>query len=656
MVAALAVVCLYAGGAHAATTQLSSNASMDVPPIKTLSLEELGNIEVTTQSKEPERVWNTPAAISVLTQDDIRRLGANNFAELLRMLPGVCVGTVNSNQWAVGVRGFTSNFSRGLLVLIDGRSVYTPLFGGVYWQEQDTMLEDIERIEVIRGPGGVVWGENAVNGVINIITKKSKDTQGAVSSTVGGNLEQFNGELRFGGAVGSGFHYRVFSKGFLRGPEIHPDNDNYDGWHMARGGFRMDWTHNTRDEVTVQGDIYKGDTPRRASAIDTIDPVSGGDVQGRWSHDLGSGSNFYIQGYIDRTVREGQIFGERQNTFNLEGVFQWHANERNTFVFGAGYRNNPTSFTQHFALVDFLPHQQNYLLYSAFGQDEITLIPNRLSLTLGMKAEHNIFTQWELQPSGRLLFKATPHQTYWGSITHAVRNPSQLEEDFRIAFPLSPTLEFLVGGNKNFVSETLLGYEAGYRQLITPRFYIDISTYFNFYGRLLGFLPASVQLDPVINGPALTTLYGNTIQGKTRGVEFAPDFKMNSWWRLSGSYSLLRYNLTSRPGFSDQADVAAYTGSSPLNQEMVQSRMDLTHSIDFDQSLRHVGSLPAQKIPAYTTADLRLGWHHGGFELSVNGRDLLNNGHTEFGSGDSSAPTLRIRRSVFGKIVWTSKP
>ncbi len=657
MVAALAVVCLGGGAARGATTRLSSNASVvDAPPIKTLSLEELGNIEVTTQSKEPEQVWNTAAAISVLTQDDIRRLDANNFAELLRMLPGVFVGTINSNQWAVGVRGFTSTFSKSLLVLIDGRSVYTPLFGGVYWQVQDTMLEDIDRIEVIRGPGGVVWGENAVNGVINIITKKSNDTQGAVSTTVAGNLEQYNGELRYGGGIGKDFTFRAFAKGFLRGPEIHPDNDNYDGWHMARGGFRTDWSPNTRDQVTLQGDLYKGDTPRRATGLDTIDPVSGGDVLGRWSHDLGRGSNFYIEGYIDRTIREGKIFGERQNTFNLDGVFQWRANTHNTFVFGAGYRNNPTSFTQHFALVDFLPHQQNFLLYSAFAQDEIALVPNRLSLTLGVKAEHNIFTQWELQPSGRVLFKATPHQTYWASITRAVRNPSQLEEDFRLAVPVTPTLELLVSGNKNFVSETLLGYEAGYRQLITPSFYLDVATFFNSYGRLQGFLPFMIQPDPVVNELADTELYGNTIQGKTRGVEFAPDWKVRSWWRLGGAYSLLRYNLTSRPGFNDPTDIAGYKGSTPLNQEMVQSRMDLGHSIDFDQSLRHVGSLPAQSVPAYTTADLRLGWHHSGFEVSIAGRDLLDNGHMEFGSGDSSAPTLGIRRNVFGKIVWTSKP
>jgi iron complex outermembrane recepter protein len=623
--------------------------------IKTMSLEELGNIEVTTQSKEPEQVWRTPAAISVLTQEDIRRLGATNIPELLRMLPGVFVGTVNSNQWAIGVRGFTSNFSKSLLVLIDGRSVYTPLFGGVYWQVQDLVLEDIDRIEVIRGPGGTVWGENAVNGVINIITKKSDQTKGALSTTVAGNLELYNGEARWGGSVGKNFAYRIFGKGFLRGPEIHPDGDNYDAWHMMRGGFRTDWTDGKDDTLTVQGDIYRGTTPRRVGLADTEDPVSGGDVLGRWSHDFLNGSNFYVQGYIDRTNREGLVGGIRQITFNLDGVVRLQAGSRNTFVLGVNYRNNPTQFTQHEAGVDFLPHNQNYLLYSLYGQDEIKIVPKRLSLILGVKEEHNPFSGWEVQPSGRLLFRASERQTVWASISRAVRIPSQLEEDFRLTAPITPTLELLVGGNKKFEPETLLGYEAGYRQLITKNFYIDVAGFFNNYKQLQGMLPLVIENDPVVNESAYTILYGNTVQGSTRGIEFAPDWKVMSRWRLGGAYSLLRYNLMSRPGFSDPASVTGYKGSTPLNMIAVQSRIDLGKAFEFDQSLRHYGSAPAQKVAQYTTADLRLGWHRGGVDLSVNGRDLLDEGHQEFGSGDGQVPTLGIRRSVFGKLVWTSK-
>ncbi|MBS1814242.1 MAG: TonB-dependent receptor [Acidobacteria bacterium] len=626
--------------------------------IKTLSLEELGKIEVTTQNKEPEQVWSTPAAISVLTQEDIRRIGATNIPELIRMLPGVFVGTVNSNQWAVGVRGFTSNFSKSLLVLIDGRSVYTPLFGGVYWHVQDLVIEDIDRIEVIRGPGGTIWGQNAVNGVINIITKKANKTQGVMTSQVAANLERYNGSLRIGGKAGEHFHYRLFGKGFLRDHEIHPDGDNYDEWHMMRAGFRTDYTPNEHDSFTLQGDIYHGTTPRRVGVTDTEDPVSGGDILARFSHDFSKGSNVFVQGYIDRTTRGGIVGGVYQNTFDIDGILKWHANDRNTVLVGAGYRNNPTVFRPHEPGVTFLPTDQNYLLYRTFIQDEIALMPDRLTFTAGMKAEHNPFTGWELQPSGRLLFRASEHQSYWASVSRAVRIPSQLEENFRLTAMLSPTLEFLVGGNKHFESETLLGYEAGYRQLLTSNFYIDVAGYFNQYKRLQGFLPMTLGVDDEVSPPiaAYKILYGNTTEGSTRGIEFAPDWKVNSRWRLNGSYSLLRFNLRARDGYSDPAAIRGYVGSSPLNQFSVQSRIDLWRSFEFDQTLRHVGSLPAQNVPSYTTSDLRMGWHHGSFDISVNGRDLLDNGHKEFGAGDDLVPTLGVRRSIFGKIVWTSKP
>jgi len=630
--------------------------------LKDLSLEELGNIEITSQSKQPEEIWQTAAAISVLTQDDIRRLGATNIPDLLRMIPGVFVGTVNSSNWAVGVRGFTDNFSKSLLVLIDGRSVYTPLFGGVYWAVQGTMLEDIERIEVIRGPGGTVWGQNAVNGVINIITKKSSDTHGVLSTTVSGNLEKYNGELRFGGKAGQNFDYRLFGKGFIRGAEIHPDNRNPDQWHMARGGFRTDWTAAPRDHLTFQGDLYTGINPRESIGLDTDDPVSGGDLLLRWSHDLSSkqdsSSNIYAQVYFDRTIREGKIFGERQNTFDVDLVARFLPSHRQTAVLGLNYRNNPTSFTRHNPFVDFEPHEQNYQLYSLYAQDELALIDRRFFLTLGLKAEHNPYTNWELSPTARVLFRANDHQTYWVAVTRAARIPSQLEQNFRITVPLSSKLELLITGNKNFRSELLLGYEAGYRHLITPNFLLDVAGFFNNYDQLQGFLPTGLEIDTFPNPPiaAITTRYGNTVDGSTRGIEFAPDWKVNSFWRLIGNYSLLRYNLKSRTGFNDPASITGYIGSSPHHQISIQSRIDLPHNFQFDQDLRRVGSLPAQKVPAYTTADLRLSWRYKTVDLSINGRDLIDNGHTEFAAGDASVATLGVRRSVFAKLVWRSHP
>jgi iron complex outermembrane receptor protein len=646
----------------AAVILLISPATVHAQSLKDLSLEQLGNIEVTTQSKEPEAIWQTPAAITVLTQEDIRRLGATNIPDLLRMIPGVFVGTVNSSNWAVGVRGFTSNFSKSLLVLIDGRSVYTPLFGGVYWAVQDVLLEDIERIEVIRGPGGTVWGENAVNGVINIITKRSSDTQGVLSTTVAGNLEKYNGELRVGGKVGPRFTYRLFGKGFIRGPEIHPNNRDPDEWHMARGGFRTDWKPGLRDQLEFEGDIYKGTNPRESLNADTEDPVSGGNILARWSRDLSSAhdnsSGFFIQAYVDRTIREGIVGGVKQWTFNFDSLLHIRTGSRNTATVGAGYRRNPTAFTQHIPFVNFLPQHQNYDLASLYGQDEIALAGRRLYLKFGIKSEHNIFTGWDVQPSGRILFRASDHETYWAAITRAVRVPSQLEENFRFAVPLSQNLEFLDAGNKNFKSEILLGYEAGYRHLITPNFLLDIAGFFNDYDHLQGFLPTTIKTDPIATPPvlALTTLYGNTIKGSTRGLEFLANWKVVPSWRLTGSYSLLRYNLSSRDGFSDPGSIAAYVGSNPLHKLSIQSRVDLPHHFELDQDLRHVGSLPAQQVPSYVTADLRLGWRWSNFDLSVNGRDLINNGHTEFAAGDATVATLGVRRSIFVRLIWNSHP
>ena len=628
--------------------------------LKDLSLEQLGDIEVTTQSKEPEEIWRTPAAISVLTQEDIRRLGATNVPDLLRMIPGVFVGTVNSSYWAVGVRGFTSNFSKSLLVLIDGRSVYTPLFGGVYWSVQDTLLEDIDRIEIIRGPGGTVWGENAVNGVINIITKKSSETQGVLLSNVAGNLEKYNGELRAGGS-GQNISYRFFTKGFVRGPEVHPNHRDPDEWHSIRGGFRADWTVSRRDQLVLEGDIYKGNSPRESLNTDTEDPVSGGDVVARWSHDLSAAhdnsSNLFIQTYVDRTIREGVVGGIKQWTVNFDSALRVRAGEHNNVILGAGYRHNPTLFTQHNPFVNFLPQRQNYDLASLFAQDEIA-VGHRVFLTAGLKAEHNIFTGWEVEPAGRILFQPTQHQTWWAAVSRAVRMPSQLEENFRLAAPVSRNLEILISGNKNFQSETLIGYEAGYRRLITPNFFLDIATFFNNYDQLQGFLPTVLQTDPLATPPvaALTSVYGNTVDGSTRGIEFAPDWKITSNWRLKGEYSLLRYNLKSRTGYSDPATITGYVGSSPLHKFSVESRMDLPHHFEFDQDLRRVGSLPAQQVPAYVTADLRLGWHFKGVDLSVNGRDLIDNGHSEFAAGDATVATLGVRRSIFARLTWTSHP
>jgi len=428
--------------------------------LKQLSLEQLGNLEVTTVSKEPGEIQRTAAAIYVLTQEDIRRSGATSIPEVLRLVPGVEVAQIDSSTWAVGIRGFGNSFSKSVLVLIDGRNVYTPLFAGVDWKLQNVMIEDVERIEVIRGPGGTIWGTNAVNGVINIITKNSKDTQGTLVSVGGGNVDQGTGEFRQGGKFGRNINYRVYGMAFGRGPQFHSDHDNFDDWQLGKGGFRMDWDNRGSDSFTVQGDLYKGGVGQRENLafysppasinLDGTEHVSGGNILGRWSRKLGEASDFQLQAYYDRTYRLGPQLGETRNTFDIDFLHQWKVLPRQDIIWGLGARWSPSDFIQTVATVDFLPHHQSDNIYSAFAQDEIAIVRDKLSATIGSKFEHNIYTGWENQPGARLLWTPSTHQTVWAAVTRAVRSPSRLDEDVQqtqLFSPATPPIYLRIAGN-----------------------------------------------------------------------------------------------------------------------------------------------------------------------------------------------------------------
>src|SRR6266404_1264008 len=379
-----------------------------------VSLEDLGQIEVTTASKVPVKATRTPAAIYVITQEDIRRSGATSIPEALRLAPGVEVARVDSNTWSLGMRGFESTLSRSVLVLIDGRSVYTPLFAGVYWQVQDTLLEDIERIEVIRGPGGTIWGANAVNGVINIITKSTKDTHGMLVSMSGGNVDQGIAEVRVGGGNGKGFDYRLHGKGFIRVSEFHPDGSNFDHWKTGQLGFRTDWNLSPRDTLTLQGDMYQGldgervaislYTPPSRQVFNGPHDVGGGNILGRWQRQFSKDSDIQIQGYFDRTTRYSAQLDEIRNTFDIDLLYHVTLKGSQNVLMGVGGRWSPDAIVQKFATLDFQPHNETDSIYSGFLQDQITLIPDKVALTLGSKFEHNNYSGFEIQPNARLLW------------------------------------------------------------------------------------------------------------------------------------------------------------------------------------------------------------------------------------------------------------
>jgi iron complex outermembrane recepter protein len=631
-----------------------------------LSLEQLGNTEVTTVNKEPVKVARTPAAIYVITQDDIRRSGATSIPEALRLAPGVEVARIDSVKWAVGIRGFGSRLSRSVLVLIDGRSVYSPLFHGVYWEVQDTLLEDIERIEVIRGPGGTIWGANAVNGVINIVTKSAKDTQGSLFSAGGGGVNRSLPNFRVGSSHGRNFNYRIYGKGVVRGGGFHSDNDNFDGWWRAQGGFRTDWDATSRDAVTLQGDLYRenaGESVRITSesspSISTVNSnaeLSGGNLLGRWQRNLGSGSDFQLQAYYDRVNRRQASQAEFRDTFDIDFVHHLSLPAGQDFLWGLGARASLGRVPMVVPTYVFAPAQRTDQLYSAFVQDQIPLVKDRFWLTIGSKLVHSAFAGFDAEPAARLLWMPAARQTVWAAVTRAVRTPSDVDEDLQstILQSTSPLTFSRALGNGKFISETLLGYEAGYRSLVTRSLAVDIALFYNDYDHLSSLEPGTpfTETSPAPTHLVMPSFRGNGLLGNTSGLEVAPEWRPTRWWRLASSYSYLHMELTTRRSSLDTKTVNSVEGSSPRHQVMMQSFVDLPKDLEFNLAGRYISGLPAQGVSSYATADVEVSWHptkH--FSFSVLGQNLVQPHHAEFGT--DPGPLVGIKRSAYAQIMWT---
>lgn len=636
-----------------------------------LSLEELGNIKVTSVSKEPESVRRTPAAIYVITQNDIRRSGATSIPEVLRLAPGVEVARIDSDHWSVGIRGFVGGvLSDKLLVLIDGRSVYTPLYAGVYWDVQNVLLEDVDRIEIIRGSGGTIWGANAMNGVINIITKSAKETQGALVTVGGGNVDDGTIGVRYGGNT-KGFNYRLYGKGFTNGPEFHPNGNNFDEWRMAQIGFRTDWASKTQDDFTFQGDLYD-EKAGEIGLINELSPpyqvisnargqFSGGNLVGRWKRALSGGSDVQVQAYYDHTNHFEPDYGETRDTFDVDFIHHLTLPKQQDFIWGLGARVSPGNFSQLVPTIDFEPHHQTDEIYSGFVQDVIPLAHDAVELTLGSKIEHNNYTGFELQPDARLLWTPSRRQTFWVSASRAVRTPSRLEESAELtAFLAAVPLTYLqIIGSRNFIAEQLIGFEAGYRSLVKSRLYLDFAVFRNGYDDLYGYgtptiasviSPAPPHLDYIVP-------IANEEKGVTDGLELGPEWQLTHWWQVKGSYSYLHMNLESKTPHSnafDASNIATEQGSSPHHQIVIQSLINLPKRFEFDQTYRYVSGLSAQSVGGYNTADARLGWHlTSQLELSIDGENMLQPHHAEFG-GDPGG-LVGIKRCVYGKLTWETR-
>jgi iron complex outermembrane receptor protein len=655
---------------------VSAAGPQSVPDVTSMSLEDLMNMQVTSVSKRSQKVADAAAAVFVITQEDIRRSGATSIPDALRMVPGLEVAQIDQNKWAIGSRGFNGRFDNKLLVLIDGRSVYTPLFSGVYWNVQDVVLEDVDRIEVIRGPGATLWGANAVDGVINIITKSAKATQGGLVSAGAGSQEATAETVRYGSKVKDNTYYRVYGKYYDWYPSIDPTGTTAsDGWHALRGGFRLDSNATTRDSITVQGDIYHdnfGETltvpsltsPTLWSTYPNNGSESGGDLLGRWNHSF-SRSSTSLQMYYDRTnIADPTVFGDHESVYDIDFQHDIHLGESQELVWGLGYRSiqdtNGSSFT-----VALRPDHSSLNQYSAFVQDEVNLLDNHMHITVGSKFEHNPFTGFEFEPNVRVLGTLTNKQSVWAAVSRAVRTPALTEEGLQLNVGIVPpgTAPFnsplplveAIFGSPQFGSEDLLAYEVGYRVQATNSFSLDIAAFYNNYTNLRSAEPGAPILvgSPVPSYVVLPFVASNKMSGGTYGIEPFAEWKILPRWKLMGSYSFLRMNIHKNANSLDPTPDLP-NGASPRHQYYFRSSLDLPKHFEQDLMLRYVDKLPSLNMPSYYSLDLHIGWKPiSQIQLSFGAQNLLNSQHLEFIPEFINTLPTQVRRTYFGSIAWT---
>lgn len=639
-------------------------ASAQLTDLKRMTLAELSAQEVTSVSKSAEPYGRAPAAIQVITQDDIRRSGATTLAEALRLADNLIVAQKNSHDWAISARGFNTDLANKLLVLIDGRTVYTPLFSGVFWDRQDYLLEDVERIEVISGPGGTLWGANAVNGVINIITRRAQDSQGfyadaAVGTPVGA------GGARYGGMLTPTIPFRVYGKYADHDNQWLPDGrEASDAWRFGQGGFRIDASPAPRDTLTLQGDFYSG---RDHLGTGGIGEIGGGNLLGRWSRTLSPDSDVSLQLYYDRTHLSlpvpAQVLGgltlasagtltDDLDTYDVDFQHRAPAGGRQHLTWGFGYRFTHDQVGNAPAL-SFVPPTLNRHLFSVFAQDEIAL-SKRLSFTVGTKLEHNDYTGLEAEPGARLQWNVTPTRMIWGAISRAIRAPARVDRDERLGTPaLSPFADNLLVGGANFESESVLAYEIGSRAQVGGTMSISASAYFNQYDDL-----RSTSLsppDPVLHLP-FPLFFENNLEGHTYGVEFSVRNQVMAWWQLHTGYTFLGEDIHVKPGRSDFNGALNETAD-PAHQFSLRSSMNVSRRVEVDAAFRWVdsfqfndGGMPGT-VPRYAELNGRLGWSPTKrLEISLVAQNLLHDRHLEYVIS-SPNPRAEIGRDVYVKAA-----
>ena len=646
--------------------------------LSVLSLDELLELEVVSVAKVPEKLINTPAAISVITGEDLRRNGVRSIPEALRLVPGLHVYQIDANKWAISARGFASRFANKMLVMIDGRTVYSTLFSGVFWDVQDTMIEDIDRIEVIRGPGGTLWGANAVNGVINIITKDSADTQGTLVAVHGANGPDGEIALRYGDWINDTASYRIYAKYFNRDAFERDEGSNAeDGWHQARGGFRVDMNISAVNKVTLQGDVYKGDSgetvlyvtpdfPYHHSAIEDA-PVSGGNFLGRWNRVFSNKSEITFQAYYDRIKRNEFFIDETLDTLDLDLQHRLNFGQSLEFLYGVGYRytksdtsgKNPIQGIYSYSLDPSVARDN---LVSGFLQARIGLASGRGEVTIGSKFEHNDYTGFEYQPSARILWTLDQRHAIWAAVSRSVRTPSRVENDSDLNVGLAlPPINGMMSyvrlmGNDEVDSEKVYSYESGYRGRLDKNLFIDLSFFYNKYKELLSGIPlGTASLEYSGGGAHLVypVLVANSRDAETYGLELSCEMSPVDWWRLAGGYSWMRMNLLDvgisrdgRQGFNEKQNAE--------NLFSLISYMDLSHNLEFNTAFYYIGSLEGLDIDAHTRVDINMSWHmNRTITIAAGVHDLFNDSHREFSNTMDGIPASDIPRKAYVTMTIT---
>jgi iron complex outermembrane receptor protein len=638
--------------------------------LTSMSLESLMDVQVTSVSRRREELQSTAAAIYVINREDIRRSGATDIADLLRMVPGVQVAQLNGSVWAISARGFASRYATKMLVLVDGRSVYDPGFSGVYWHLQNLVLSDIDRIEVIRGPGATMWGSNGVNGVVNVITQSAANTQKGFLTFDAGTARPAEGTLRYGGAIGERASYRVFARQTNRSSLTNETgSDAGDAWRLTTAGMRLDWDISERDTLTLDAEVYDGYQDTRQEVLTSLAPLgyrtvgreenSGAHVRMRFSRDLGEDSTLALQLYYDHRQHAG--FDQKtMNIFDFETQYDFSLGDRHRFTLGGGHRTIHDVFGTSFAFSLAEPHLDS-ALSNLYVQDQMALIDDTLELTVAGKLETSSFTGHNFQPTARLSWRPALRHTIWGSVSRAVRTANRGERGIHFifeAFEAGPMVGLVtLSGNENTRSEELMAYEAGYRYQSNRRFWFDVASFYNVYNHLSTVEPGLQFVDTESFPPRLVVPldFGNRMRGETYGAEVAVNYDVNPAWSVRGSYSLLRMRLKTYPESGDVSSVDRIEGSSPANQAYIGSFVTLPHAFEVAAHAYVVGALsaPQVKVPSYTRIDANLTWKPlDELELGLFGQNLFG-AHLEFTGYETNTPISTIDRRIFGRISWS---